>query len=71
VAGVIDNLPLRSAVDPFQGLEDAQHIAEESIVLLKNEGHLLPLNANRRKVAPRESLHHASTLLSCPTFIIA
>jgi beta-glucosidase len=33
----------RSVIDPFRGLEDAQHIAEESIVLLKNDG-TLPLN---------------------------
>jgi beta-glucosidase len=45
--GVIDNPPVRSVVDPFQGLEDAQHIAEESIVLLKNDGDLLPLDAAR------------------------
>jgi beta-glucosidase len=45
--GVIDNPPVRSVVDPFQGLEDAQHIAEESIVLLKNDAGLLPLNAAR------------------------
>jgi beta-glucosidase len=45
-AGVIDNPPMpRSVVDPFKGLEDAQHIAEESIVLLKNSGNLLPLKA--------------------------
>jgi beta-glucosidase len=44
---VIDNPPVRSVVDPFQGLEDAQHIAEESIVLLKNDAGLLPLNAAR------------------------
>ena len=44
-AGVIDHPPTpRSVVDPFRGLEDAQHIAEESIVLLKNDG-TLPLNA--------------------------
>jgi beta-glucosidase len=43
-AGVIDHPPTpRYVVDPFQGLEDAQHIAEESIVLLKNDG-TLPLN---------------------------
>jgi len=43
-AGVIDRPPTpRSVVDPFRGLQDAQHIAEESIVLLKNDG-LLPLN---------------------------
>jgi beta-glucosidase len=43
-AGVIDHPPTpRTVVDPFRGLEDAQHIAEESIVLLKNDG-ILPLN---------------------------
>lgn len=44
-SGVIDNPPVRRVVDPFQGLEDAQHIAEESIVLLKNNASQLPLNA--------------------------
>jgi beta-glucosidase len=44
-AGVIDHPPTpRSVVDPFRGRDDAQHIAEESIVLLKNDG-TLPLNA--------------------------
>jgi beta-glucosidase len=44
-AGVFDHPPTpRRVVDPFQGREDAQHIAEESIVLLKNNG-TLPLNA--------------------------
>ena len=44
-AGVIDHPPSpRSVVDPFRGREDAQHIAEESTVLLKNDG-TLPLNA--------------------------
>jgi beta-glucosidase len=43
-AGVIDHPSTpRSVIDPFRGLEDAQHIAEESIVLLKNDG-TLPLN---------------------------
>ncbi len=43
VAGVVDHPPVRSVVDPFRGLEDAQHIAEEGIVVLRNEDHLLPL----------------------------
>jgi len=43
-AGVIDHPPTpRGVVDPFRGRDDAQHIAEESIVLLKNDG-TLPLN---------------------------
>ncbi len=42
-AGVVDDPPIRSVVDPFRGRDDAQHIAEESIVLLKNSDHILPL----------------------------
>ena len=46
-AGVIDQPPEpRHVVDPFKGLDDAQHIAEESIVLLKNDG-TLPLDPAR------------------------
>ncbi len=45
-AGVIDQPSMpRTVVDPFKGRDDAQHIAEESIVLLKNGGAVLPLNA--------------------------
>jgi len=43
--GVIDNPPVHSVPDPFRGLQDAQHIVEESIVLLKNAGNQLPLDA--------------------------
>ena len=32
-------------VDPFRGRDDSQHIAEESLVLLRNERGVLPLNA--------------------------
>jgi beta-glucosidase len=45
-AGVIDNPPVRTVVDPFRGRDDAQHIAEESIVLLKNADEILPLKAS-------------------------
>jgi beta-glucosidase len=45
-AGVIDNPPMpRQVVDPFKGRDDAQHIAEESIVLLKNTNNVLPLRS--------------------------
>ena len=45
-AGVVDYPVMpRSVVDPFRGRDDAQHIAEESIVLLRNENGILPLNA--------------------------
>jgi beta-glucosidase len=48
-AGVIDNPPVRDVPDPFKGLEDAQRIAEESIVVLKNAANQLPLNASTVK----------------------
>jgi len=43
--GVIDNPPIDEVVDPFRGRRDAEHIADESIVLLKNDG-ILPLKAD-------------------------
>ena len=44
--GAWDNPPnQRRVVDVFKGLEDAQKIAEESIVLLKSAGNQLPLSA--------------------------
>jgi beta-glucosidase len=45
-AGVVDDPPIRSVVDPFKGRDDAQHIAEESIVLLKNDDQILPLKTS-------------------------
>jgi beta-glucosidase len=43
--GVIDDPPMpRSVVNPFRGRDDAQQIAEESIVLLKNEKGILPFD---------------------------
>jgi beta-glucosidase len=44
-AGVIDDPPVRSVVDPFRGRDDSRHISEEGIVLLKNAGNQLPLKA--------------------------
>jgi beta-glucosidase len=45
-AGVIDDPPMpRKVVDTFRGRDDAQKTEEESIVLLKNKGELLPLQA--------------------------
>ena len=50
-AGVIDHPPVPSVPDPFQGRDDAQHIAEESIVLLKNSSAVLPLSPSVRSIA--------------------
>jgi beta-glucosidase len=43
--GVIDDPPQKSVVDVMAGFEISQRIAEQGIVLLKNEKSLLPLNA--------------------------
>ncbi len=50
-AGIIDHPPVPSVPDPFQGRDDAQHIAEESLVLLKNAGNILPLAPSIRSIA--------------------
>ena len=47
--GVIDDPPHKSVVDVMAGFEIAQHIAEEGMVLLRNEKSLLPLNASALK----------------------
>ena len=50
--GAIDHPSLpRTVVDPFKGRDDAQHIAEESIVLLKNDKGVLPLSPGVRSIA--------------------
>lgn len=50
-SGVVDDPPLRSVVNPFQGRNDARKIEESSMVLLKNEDGILPLNAADRTIA--------------------
>jgi beta-glucosidase len=46
-AGVIDDPPVKSVVDVEGGFEVAQKIEEQSIVLLRNESSLLPLDASK------------------------
>ncbi|HWZ45399.1 MAG TPA: glycoside hydrolase family 3 C-terminal domain-containing protein [Candidatus Saccharimonadales bacterium] len=46
-SGVVDDPPQKSVVDVMGGLEIAQKIEEQSIVLLKNEGAQLPLDASK------------------------
>jgi beta-glucosidase len=45
LSGLIDNPTQKGVVDVAGGLEIAQHIEEKSIVLLKNDKAILPLNA--------------------------
>jgi beta-glucosidase len=45
--GVVDDPPVRGVPDVMGGLEVAQRLAEQSIVLLKNDQTLLPLDASK------------------------
>ena len=48
-AGLVDNPIQKSVVDVMGDLETAQRIEENSIVLLKNSNHILPLDRNAIK----------------------
>ena len=47
LSGVVDNPPRKSVPDVEKGLEVAQHVEEESIVLLKNDHDVLPIDPSR------------------------
>ena len=47
--GLMDDPPQKSVVDVMAGFDTAQHIAEQSMVLLKNESAQLPLDASSLK----------------------
>jgi beta-glucosidase len=58
-AGVVDDPPARRVVDPFRGKDDSRHIAEESLVLLKNA----PLNGGRRLLPLRAAALHSVAII--------
>src|SRR5215469_737117 len=47
LSGVVDHPIEKSVVDIESGLDIAQHIEEQSIVLLKNDNSILPLNSTK------------------------
>ncbi|MDE3061980.1 MAG: glycoside hydrolase family 3 C-terminal domain-containing protein [Acidobacteriota bacterium] len=47
LSGLVDNPPQTSVVDVVKGLEVAQHVEEKSIVLLKNDHAVLPIDPSR------------------------
>ena len=49
VTGVIDDPPQKSVVDVMEGFAVSQRLAENSMVLLKNDKKQLPLNASKVK----------------------
>ncbi len=46
-AGIVDDPPRKSVVDVAKGLEVAQRVEEKSIVLLKNENAILPIDTTK------------------------
>jgi beta-glucosidase len=63
-SGVVDDPPRGRVVDPFQGADTAQTIAEQASVLLKNAGHQLPLNAALVKSIAVIGSHADTSVLS-------
>jgi beta-glucosidase len=62
--GVVDDPPKGRVVDPFRGADTAQEIAEKSMVLLKNAGNQLPLNAAAVKSIAIVGSHADSGMVS-------
>jgi beta-glucosidase len=62
--GVIDDPPRKSVVDVERGFEVAQRIAEQSIVLLKNDGNQLPLDASHLRNIAVIGAHSDVAMLS-------
>ncbi len=47
VSGIVDDPPQKSVVDVQKGFDTAQHVEEESIVLLRNQDNVLPIDPSR------------------------
>jgi beta-glucosidase len=62
--GVIDDPPRKSVVDVVGGFEVAQKIAEQSIVLLKNDAAQLPLDASKLRTIAVIGAHSDVGMLS-------
>ncbi len=62
--GVIDDPPRKSVVDVVRGFEVAQKLAEQSIVLLKNGGAQLPLDASKLRTIAVIGAHSDVGMLS-------
>jgi beta-glucosidase len=48
-AGVVDDPPVARGIDPAAGVEPAQRLSEQTAVLLKNQGALLPLDRRKHR----------------------
>jgi beta-glucosidase len=57
VSGVVDYPAKKSVIDPVAGAELSQSLAEESLVLLKNDRHMLPLDSAAKQTIAVIGLH--------------
>lgn len=63
-SGIVDDPVQRSVVDPLHGLEVARHVEEQSVVLLKNDGQVLPLNREALRSIAVIGLHADTGMIS-------
>jgi len=63
-AGIVDDPPKGRVTDPFRGADTAQKIAEQGMVLLKNNNNQLPLNAAAVKSIALIGSHADTSMLS-------
>jgi beta-glucosidase len=56
-SGVVDDPPKKSVIDPMAGAAMSQRIAEESVVLLKNDPQMLPLDPVKKQRIALIGLH--------------
>ena len=63
-AGIVDHPVEKGVVDVERDLDVAQHVAEQSIVLLRNEGNILPLDPARVRTVAMIGAHADVGMLS-------
>ncbi len=63
-SGVVDDPPRKSSIDVDRDLNIAQHLAEESMVLLRNEDAQLPLDATRLRAIAVIGAHADVAMIS-------
>lgn len=63
-SGIVDDPPRKSPIDVDRDLDVAQHLAEESMVLLRNQDAQLPLNAAKLRTIAVIGAHADAAMIS-------
>lgn len=63
-SGIVDDPAKRTVVDPLHGFEVARRVEEQSAVLLKNDGHTLPLDHGKLRSVAVIGLHADTGMIS-------